>query len=214
MGPRTTLVIVEDDQMLGELMSEECAYLASDIAWFESADSAMAATKAQPNKNQRVWLIDLHLSEGSQGLELSKYVRKNYPANRIIVMTRDRKPELAWMALRVYGADAFLVKSQKNARLEIQRAIEMLIDGQSYENEISRSLPEENPSVISKLTDTQRLVLFLFAQGHGTTDVAKIAEMDPAAVSRIKFAVEKKTRRTWHELINAALDEAWVFASG
>lgn len=207
---KTVLMIVEDDPFVGGWLANHCEHLFSEIQTFEVAEKAISTARSMDEHERRVWLIDLNLAEGSRGNELCLEVKNSYRNDRVIILSRTKDQAVVWMTLHYAKADAFLVKGfgEKYA-LEIQRAVDAAIEGSQYENELMRSLPAENPSVIAKLTERQQDILKLAHKGMSNAEIACSLSVNRAAIGRARMAIEKKTRTSWENLIAKREEEGW-----
>jgi DNA-binding NarL/FixJ family response regulator len=207
---KVVLMIVEDDPFVGGWLGNHCEHLFDDIRNFEVAETAIANARSMGQGARRVWIVDLNLAEGSKGGELCLEVKNTYPNDRVIILSRTKDLAIIWMTVKYAKADAFITKGYGDKyAFEIQRAVDAAIDGAPYENDLMRSLPEENPSVIAKLTDRQKEMLELADKGFSNAEIANFWQVNRASIARTREAIEKKTRLGWEDLLAKRQSEGW-----
>jgi DNA-binding NarL/FixJ family response regulator len=115
---------------------------------------------------------------GLNGLEATERVIKALPGVRVIILSRHENEEYYWRALRV-GASGYLLKNAVIA--ELKTALQRVAEGEIYlSREISTRLrdklrshqiiPARSP--VEQLTERQREILQLIAEGQTTKEIA------------------------------------------
>jgi len=122
------------------------------------------------------------------GLEATERIIKAFPKVRVVILSRHENEEYYWRALRV-GASGYLLK--KALMTELKAAVQRVAAGEIYLSpEISRRLRDKLPlqqlararSPVEQLTERQRDILQLIAEGQTTKAIALILKLSPKTV--------------------------------
>jgi DNA-binding NarL/FixJ family response regulator len=122
------------------------------------------------------------------GLEATERIVKAFPKVRVIILSRHDNAEYYWRALKV-GASGYLLKKAVTA--EIKTAVQRVASGEVYlSSEISAQLRRKLPfheiararSPLEQLSERQREVLQLIAEGQTTKAIALILKLSPKTV--------------------------------
>ncbi|MGO8931083.1 MAG: response regulator [Limisphaerales bacterium] len=112
------------------------------------------------------------------GLEATERIIKAFPEVRVIILSRHDNEEYYWRALRV-GASGYLLK--KAVIAELKTALQRVAGGEVYlSREISARLRDRLPldqiararSPVERLSERQREILQLIAEGQTTKEIA------------------------------------------
>jgi DNA-binding NarL/FixJ family response regulator len=115
---------------------------------------------------------------GLNGLEATERIIKAFPEVRVIILSRHDNEEYYWRALRV-GASGYLLK--KAVIAELREALQRVAGGEVYlSREISARLRNKLPldqiararSPVERLSERQREILQLIAEGQTTKEIA------------------------------------------
>ncbi len=137
----------------------------------------------QPN----VILMDIAMP-GLNGLEATARIIKDCPGVRVIILSMHQNEEYFWQALKA-GASGYLLKKAATAELEV--ALQRVLGGEIYlSREISSRLLKKLPlqqiaharSPLERLTDRQREILQLIAEGQTTKAIALVLKLSPKTV--------------------------------
>ncbi len=146
------------------------------------------------------------------GLDAARQLKKTMPAIKLIFLTMNEDPDLASEAFRA-GASGYLLKT--SASSELSTAINEALCGRSYvtphitqgmvESFIRRSGDDRDAP---QLTNRQREVLQLLAEGRTMKEAAKILNITPRTVSFHKYRMmEQLHLKTNADLIQFAIRE-------
>ena len=146
------------------------------------------------------------------GLDAARQLKKTMPAIKLIFLTMNEDPDLAREAFRL-GASGYLLKT--SAASELSKAINEALSGRSYvtphitqgmvESFIRRSDDDRDAP---QLTNRQREVLQLLAEGRTMKEAAKILNITPRTVSFHKYRMmEQLHLKTNADLIQFAIRE-------
>jgi len=179
-GIRSLLALVEGIEVVGE---------ASD------GKEALAKVKSlMPD----VVLMDLAMPVMG-GLEATRRLRKEYPALKVLALTQYDDSEYVIPIIEA-GASGFVTKM--SAFSELAAAIEAAYKGESYLSptaatalveEYQQKIPSEGEQdPYQQLTDREREVLKLVAEGHTSRKIADMLVVSPKTVEWYKSSLMKK----------------------
>jgi DNA-binding NarL/FixJ family response regulator len=140
------------------------------------------------------------------GLDAGRRLKADHPGVRLIYLTMNPDPELAGEALRL-GAAGYVLKS--SAASELTQAIGEALRGRLYltpllTQNVVDALVRRRPG--PELTDRQREVLQLIAEGHSMKEIGHILQVAPRTVAFHKYRMMRQLRlRTNAELIQFAV---------
>jgi len=138
-------------------------------------------------KQPHIVFMDISMP-GLNGLEATARITRDFPQVRVIILSRHEEEEYYWHALKV-GASGYLLK--RAATTELQAALERVVEGEIYlSREISARLVKQLPlqqiahakCPLEQLTERQREILQLIAEGQTTKAIALILKVSPKTV--------------------------------
>lgn len=206
-GPPPARVFVLDDyemirRGLGELMSAT-----SDLVLAGEAASAAEALRELAEVQPDVAIFDIVLPDGN-GIDVCREVRSRYPRITCLLLTFHDDEE-AQLAAVMAGAAGFLTKQIHGADIldRIRRAVagESLLDPQATKALLDRLRgigPSRIPggsALVAGLTERERQVLDLVAQGRTNPEVARrlaLAEETVRTLVAVIFAKLSLARRS------------------
>jgi DNA-binding NarL/FixJ family response regulator len=140
-------------------------------------------------KTHRPDIVFMDISmPGLNGLEATAQLLKDFPQTRVVILSRHDNEEYFWHALRA-GAAGYLLK--KDAMAEIGRALHQVARGEIYlSRDISKRLLNRlpvqqvalHPGPVEQLSQRQREILQLIAEGQTTKAIALILKISPKTV--------------------------------
>src|SRR5262245_7207370 len=166
-------------QGLSVLLSQEHKFNVAGEAG-DGCEAVRLCTRIKPN----VLILDLALP-GLHGLEVLREIRQKSPSTRLLILSMHKDEFYVREALR-RGALGYVLKDSP-AR-ELMDAICKIAEGRLF---LSRSLGNRRELMISKkrtgisseayenLTQRERLVLRLAAQGESSTEIAALLNISP-----------------------------------
>jgi DNA-binding NarL/FixJ family response regulator len=125
---------------------------------------------------------------GLNGLEATARLAKEFPDVRVVILSRHDNEEYFWHALKA-GACGYILK--KAALSELRGAVERVMNGEIFlSREISNRLVKKFPAQqiaqqrnpLDQLTDRQREILQLIAEGQTTKAIAIILNVSPKTI--------------------------------
>lgn len=132
-------------------------------------------------------LMDIAMP-GLNGLDATSRITRDFPDVRVIMLSMHQNEEYYWQALKA-GASGYLLK--KSATAELSAALQQVMGGEIYlSREISARLVKKLPlqqiahskSPLESLTERQREILQLIAEGQTTKAIALILKVSPKTV--------------------------------
>jgi len=144
------------------------------------------------------------------GLDAARQLRESAPRVKIIFLTMNEDPELAAEAFRL-GASGYLLKH--SAAKELLQAISEVYQGRSYVTPLATKdltdLCLLNPDASSKsggISNRQREVLQLLAEGHSMKSIARILQITPRTVAFHKYRIMEELKiKSNAELVQYAI---------
>jgi DNA-binding NarL/FixJ family response regulator len=173
------------------------------------ADGRALLTSAMELKPDLV-LLDLGMPL-LNGLDAGLELKKLLPKTKLIVLTMNQDADVASKALRQW-ASGYLLK--KSAGVELKQAISEVLRGHSYVTpSIAQKLMDEfirdpHPDRTKELTQRQRQVLQLLAEGRSMKEAAAILEIAVRTIAFHKYRImEDFGLKTNADLVRFALRE-------
>jgi DNA-binding NarL/FixJ family response regulator len=148
----------------------------------EAADGLAAAQLVEKHKPS-VLVLDLNMPR-LHGIEVLRQTRTSSPHTKVIVLSMHNDEPYVIEALRA-GAMAYILKGSESQ--EINRALHEVLAGRRF---LSATLsewainalvsqPADNADPLHSLTQRERMVLQLAAEGHSNTEIAEKLFISP-----------------------------------
>jgi DNA-binding NarL/FixJ family response regulator len=145
------------------------------------------------------------------GLDAGLELKKSLPKTKLIVLTMNEDPDVASKALRQW-ASGYLLK--KSAGIELKKAISEVLLGHSYVTpSIAQKLMDEfirdpRPDRAKELTQRQRQVLQLLAEGRSMKEAAAVLDIAVRTIAFHKYRImEDFGLKTNADLVRFAIRE-------
>ena len=216
MSPsRRPRVLIADDHTL---VAEACVKILEPefevIGTFADGQALLAAV---PELKPDVIVLDVGMPL-MNGLEAGKRIKKLLRAVRIVYLTMNTDVGIAAEAFRG-GASGYLLKS--SAAAELVTAVRDVLKGKQYvsplvANDVEAFFLEARISHMGQetLTNRQREVLQLLAEGRSMKEVAYILKLTPRTVAFHKYKIMERLRvRTNSELVQYAIRAVHILAA-
>ncbi len=191
------VVIAEDHAILRAGL---CAMLATepDFQVIGEASSGRDAIRLVGKLNPDLLLLDLSMPN-SNGTEAINTIKKRYPDTKIVVLTVHKAEEYIRAALEA-GADGYVLKDDDQA--ELFTALRNILDGKPYlspsicdkivSGYLGGSSEKASTHTWSALTQREREVMKLIAEGHRNKGVAEYLSISPKTVEKHRSNLMKK----------------------
>jgi DNA-binding NarL/FixJ family response regulator len=161
-----------------------------------------------------VIVLDISMP-GLNGMDACTQLRRKMPGIRLVFLTVNEDPDIAAEAIRL-GASGYLLKSSASA--ELFTAIEQALAGKTYITPlVTKGLPlgvflgQAAKPGVEKLTERQREVLQLLAEGRAMKEVADLLHVTTRTVAFHKYKImEHLGLKTSAELVQYALEHGML----
>lgn len=177
-----------------------------------AAHALSAVEQSQPD----VMIIDISI-QGTNGIELMKSIRAQYPALPALMVSMHDENIYAERALRA-GARGYIMKHATPDK--VVEAIRRVLAGGLYLSEAmggrlldtflnGRSESPESSSVVDKLSDRELEIFRALGEGRGTREIARALFLSVKTVETHRAHIKEKLKlQTAPELVRAAVE--WV----
>lgn len=172
---RSTRVLLVDDHTLVRAGVRRILEAQAELHVVDEVPDGDAALEVLEGGSIDVVVLDLTMP-GRDGFSVLAEIRRRWPAVRVIVLTMHSSGEYVARAVRE-GAKGYLLKD--SAVQDLVAAIEAVVQGgEYYSPAVQRSLADalrqdaQPPSPLEQLTEREREVLKLVAEGLPTKEIA------------------------------------------
>ncbi len=198
MSNKKKILIAEDHTLLRTglriMLSQE-----PDLEVVGEADNGKDAILAVGRLHPDLVLMDLTMP-GTNGMDAIAEIKKRFPETRILVLTIHRTEEYIQEALRA-GAEGYVLKD--SSQDELRSAIRSVLSGRSYlspdvsdtviHGYLSVGKPTTGASTAwERLTQREREVLKLVAEGHGNKHIANYLSLSIKTVEKHRSNLMRK----------------------
>ncbi len=191
-------VLIVDDHTLVRDGIRALLSLATDIEVVGEASNGMEAITKVKELAPDIVLMDLAMPVMG-GLEATRRIRKSYPKTKVLVLTQYDDTDYVVPVIET-GARGFVTKM--SAFSELAAAIQAVYRGESYLSpSAAAALVEEfqvktgvdgEKDPYQLLTDREREVLKLLAEGHTAREIAEILVISPKTVEWHRTSLMEK----------------------
>jgi len=191
-------VLIVDDHTLVRAGIRSLLALVADIEVVGEASDGKEALKKVGELAPDVVLMDLAMP-GMGGLEATRRIRKRFPGIKVLALTQYDDSEYVIPVIEA-GACGFVTKMA--AFSELASAIQAAYRGDSFlSSTAATALVEECQQKVAiegekdsyqQLTDREREVLKLIAEGHTAREIAEMLVLSPKTVEWYKSSLMNK----------------------
>jgi DNA-binding NarL/FixJ family response regulator len=191
MPAKRPRILIADDHMLIADLCKKLLEPGFDVVGTVSDGRALVRKSAELRPD--IIIVDVAMPV-LNGLDASEQVKEILPEVKVVFLTMNSQTEVAAEAFR-RGASAYLLKTC--AASELLTAVREVLRGRSY---MSRTLPKEAIGYLvrrgskmveeeKRLTERQREVLQLLAEGKVMKEIGHILNMTPRTVAFHKYRI-------------------------
>lgn len=193
MTAQIRVVIVDDH----EIVREGLQTLLTEEPGFEvvgQAANANEALRVVGQTNPHVVLMDL-LMPGNDGVEATRHIRERYPETQVVVLTSFGEDHRVRDAIQA-GAIGYLLKDVLKA--DLLRAIQLAAEGKptlhivAQQALMRQTAAQSAPAAHMDLTERERDVLKLIAQGNSNKEIALALHLTEGTVKGYVSAILSK----------------------
>jgi len=211
MSARPRILLADDHAMLLEAFTRMLSTTCDVVG---TVADGRALLEAAPRLKPDVIVLDISMPN-LNGIDACRLLQPKLPNVKWVFLTVNEDPDLAREAFRL-GASGFLLKN--SAGSELFTAIQKVMAGRRYITPlILNGMPEgiflsqPAPAHPDKLTDREREVLQLLAEGRTMKEVASALDVTPRTVAFHKYAMMKRLGvKTGAELVQYAVKHGLV----
>ena len=148
-----------------------------DASQIQQAANGLEAVNSVKRSQPDLVVMDVSMPE-MNGLEAAQLIKNQYPEVKVLMLSHYNNELYVLRALKA-GADGYMLKDA--AVEELQQGLRTLLDDKMYispdidQNIIAKLSSNENGELdaLDILTNRQRNILQLIAEGHSTRDIAE-----------------------------------------
>jgi len=203
------LLLIEDHAMIRQGMGLLLLQLYPDIVIREASTAAEGLQLVASEERFDVVLLDFYLPDASGGGMVQDYViRSGAP---VVILSGSNNPQDIAAAMKA-GAKGYIVKSSKPATLH--HVLELTLSGESFfpwEGTSAESTALSRPAVDNNndrsaggqpdLTDRQRQILKLIAEGKSNKEIARALDILEGTVkAHLRFLMKHLNAKTRTQL--------------
>jgi len=203
---RARLLIADDHTLLAEACK---GLLEPEFEVVGIVDNGRSLLRLASELRPDAVIVDIAMPQ-LNGLDAADQIRRTLPATKLVFMTMNLSPEVAAEAFR-RGASGYVVKTA--AAEELVRAVRRALKSESY---LSPSITKETVEYLlrsgssfterKQITQRQREVLQLLAEGKSMKEIASVLDLMPGTVAFHKYKMmETLGVRTNAELLQYAI---------
>lgn len=167
MGPVTTRVFLLDDHEVVRRGLRELLESEDDLEVVGEASTAEEAYRRIPATSPDIAVLDVRLPDGD-GVEVCREIRSTHPEIACLMLTSFADDEALFSAIMA-GAAGYVLKQVRGTDLVngIRRVArgESLLDPAVTARVLQRVRTRDEPEELSRLTDQERRILDLIAEG-------------------------------------------------
>ena len=211
---RTTILLADDHTMIRDGLRK---LLEPEYEVVGCVGDGRALVKSVQDLKPDLVLVDVGMPL-LNGLDAGREVKKLAPRVKLIFLTMNPDPEVASEALRI-GASGYLLKNSPGE--ELLQAVHNAVRGTSFVTpQISHAIEQRfihDPKSLDKprqLSDRQREVLQMLAEGRSMKEIAYVLEISHRTVRFHKYRIMEELGITTNaELVQYAIKHAIISMS-
>ena len=202
---RTTCLIADDHPAVVEAVADVLEENGIEVTG-RARDGKQAVEKIEETK-PNVALLDLRMP-GMSGIEVARAIARTSPDTAVILYTAFGDRALLTEAMDA-GARGFVLKEAPLA--EVVRAVELVAGGRTYVDPVLAGVLSAATEKILKLTQRERDVLRLLADGMSNEEIGKALFIAPETVrTHVRKAMAKLDADTRTQAVATALRQSLI----
>src|SRR5436189_971015 len=216
--PEAKRIVIVDDHPLFRKGLEELIQSDDSFAVCGQAGNAAEAMDMIRKLSPELAIVDLSLP-GTNGIELIKNIRAEFPKLPILVLSMHDESLYALRALRA-GAQGYVMKQE--ALANVVQAIHEVFTGRPYLSpamaaqvitNFAQTRSEGEADVIDRLSDRELEILELIGKGNEVRQIGKLLHLSPKTVETHRAHIKEKLNlASAHQVGRFAVQ--WVDARG
>jgi len=184
----TSILIADDHEVVREGLREILQEQASNEVVAEVSDGKEAILKAVETEPDIAVVADtLPLADGIDGIEATRQIHARSPKTKVLVFATHDNESLIEELLKA-GARGYVRKS--DAKRRVLEAIEALAANRRFPGPTDFLANGDRPQ--SPLTDRERVVLRLVAEGYSSKKIAKLLNLSTKTVETHRTNIKSK----------------------
>lgn len=203
--PRPRVLLADDHALIldavEQMLAQEC-----EVVGKVSDGRALVAAAGQLRPDVVVLDVTMPLLNG---LDAARQIRHRAPEAKIVFVTMNEDADIAAEAFRA-GASGYL--SKRSGGAELLTALKEVLNGRSYvtplvtEDLLGTLLHSGSQQAAPPLTDRQREILQLLAEGRSMKEIAGLLDLTPSTIAFHKYRMmEQLAVKSTAELIQYAV---------
>jgi DNA-binding NarL/FixJ family response regulator len=205
---RPRVLLADDHRLLREAFAQMLAPACEVVGAVADGRALLAVA---PELRPDIVVLDIAMPL-LNGLDAARQLKRVMPEVKVIFLTVSEDPDLAAEAFAA-GASGYLLKN--SAASELFQAIQEVLQGRSYVTPLATGglvanfLHQPDPAKkTGELSQRQREVLQLLAEGHTMKEVARLLKITPRTVAFHKYAMmEELGIKSSAELVQFAIKQ-------
>jgi two-component system response regulator NreC len=195
-------VVIADDHAIVRIGVRALLDTAPDVEVVGEAGSGEEALRLCTDLRPDVVVLDLSMT-GIDGLETTRRLRRRSEPPKVLALTMHEEDDYLIPALEA-GVHGYIVKSAASA--ELLDAVRAVARGKTWVRPSAapilargfsrRAAREELHAVYEQLSEREREVFRLIAQGHATTRIGELLHVSPKTVDTYRRRVNDKLGTT------------------
>jgi DNA-binding NarL/FixJ family response regulator len=184
----TSILIADDHEVVREGLREILEEQATNEVVAEVSDGKEAILKAVETEPDIAVVADtLPLADGIDGIEATRQIRARSPKTKVLVFATHDNESLIEELLKA-GARGYVRKS--DAKRRVLEAIEALAANKRFPGPTDFLANGDRPQ--SPLTERERVVLRLVAEGYSSKKIAKLLNLSTKTVETHRTNIKSK----------------------